>query len=159
VEMTRELKEKLEAAVGEELSEEAIGRLGLLPWRSAVGAYVKTPFGPDGFTTWQSVIVGRPKSCEPASILDATGWGTTGADGQRTFRLSYFACLPGSLAPPINVVATSGGPAPSFLTTHYAFVDNATDVEITISAWDPTGAAAPNIGFDWRCRVAYWDPF
>ena len=153
----KELKEKLEAVVGEEVSEEAIGRLGLHVLRNAVGAFVKTPYGPDGFTTWQSLIFPRPKSCEPAPILDVTGWGSTGPDGRRTFRLSYFACLPGSLAPPINVVATPGGSAPSFLTTQYSLVDNATDLEITISAWDPGGAPAPDISFDWRCRVVYWE--
>ena len=31
------------------------------------------------------------------------------------------------------------------------------DVQITVSVWDATGAPAPNVTFDWRCRVGAVD--
>jgi hypothetical protein len=39
------------------------------------------------------------------------------------------------------------------VTTTHALVDNGNDVQITVFAWNAGGAAAPNVSFDWRCRV------
>jgi hypothetical protein len=55
--------------------------------------------------------------------------------------------------PPINVVATPHSSTPCFITSQYSFINDQADVEITLSTWDPNGAAAPDIAFDWRCRV------
>jgi hypothetical protein len=149
MEISQELKKRLEAALGQEFAADAVERI---TWWNAVGLYSFN----DGYTTWQNWFRVLPKRCDPTTILDASGWGFTGSDGQRAFRLSDFACLDKglSLVPPINVVATAYSPAPSFLTITHSFVDNGADAEITVSAWDPNGAAAPDITFDWRCRVA-----
>ena len=37
--------------------------------------------------------------------------------------------------------------------THSLVNTPATDVQITVFAWDANGAPAPNVVFDWRCLV------
>ena len=77
------------------------------------------------------------------------------------FLLSEFVCFAqvNILAEPINVVATPRASTPSFLTMTHQLVkaDGATnyqdDVSISVFTWDANGAAAPNVVFDWRCRV------
>jgi hypothetical protein len=44
-----------------------------------------------------------------------------------------------------------------FLTLVHSLVDNGADVEIKVSTWDANGVAAPNVSFDWRCRVPLLD--
>jgi hypothetical protein len=111
-----------------------------------------------GFVTWMNLIVALPKHCDPVSLLDVTGSGFTGDDGKRVFRLSWFICLQNQLLQPANVVATPQSASPCYLTILHTLVDNAMDLEITVSTWDAGGAPAPGVGFDWRCRVPYWVP-
>ena len=56
---------------------------------------------------------------------------------------------------PINVVATPRVSTPCFITlTHDLTTQGeATDIEITAFTWMTDGTPAPNILFDWRCRV------
>lgn len=147
-----DLKKDLEAALGDKIAVD-VQRLNL--W-SPVGSFF---FANDGKTTWQNLIVAFPKQCYDTPLLEASGSARTGSDGKITFRLSYFVCFGSgsgySLAAPVNVVATPQTPDPVFLTAEHTLVDNATDVEIKVSTWDANGAAAPDIFFDFRCRVVY----
>jgi hypothetical protein len=169
---TRELKDKLEAALGQELAVEAVQRPGF--WRMPVASYNVGSWDDNSHTTYRSLILVTPNTCAITPLLDVSGWGLTGADGKSTFRLIDYTCLgsrpwpppdttlarPGyTLQPPISFVATPNSSAPCFLTTQHSFVNDQTDVEITVFAWDPNGAAAPDIGFDWRCRVVFEVPF
>lgn len=60
-----------------------------------------------------------------------------------------------NLAEPVHIVATPHGSVASFLTVDHALMgDSASgDVEITVYAWDSNGNPAPDIAFDWRCRL------
>jgi hypothetical protein len=141
------LKKQLEAVIERELdiSAEQLHTLWF-----PIGAQDYT----DGTATWRSIIF-PGKSCNAATLLDASGESSTGSDGKRAFLLSEVACLPlvRSLAEPINVLATGRSSGPFFVTTTHALVDNGNDVQITVFAWNAGGAAAPNVSFDWRCRV------
>ncbi len=149
---TPELKKQLEEVLGHELAEGVVQKLNF--W-SPVASYVRS--FDESYTTWRNIIVGIfPKQCVPTATLDASGQAVSGSDGKSVFRLSAFVCLDPSysLGAPVNVVATPNSANPFFLTVQHSIVDNATDVEITISTWDANGVAAPQIAFDWRCRVA-----
>ena len=71
--------------------------------------------------------------------------------------LSEFACnLDGyHLYDPVNVVATPRVNTPCFITlTHDLTTQGeATDIKIMAFTWMADGTPAPNIQFDWRCRV------
>jgi len=61
---------------------------------------------------------------------------------------------------PINIVATPRIVKPVFVTVDYSLVmapgtPIGIDVEIRVFTWDHTGASAPEIPFDWRCRVGF----
>lgn len=161
----RERKDKLEAALGEEIVVEAVR---FDHWSQVIASYDLDA----GTTTSQSVFILKPNVCSATNLLDVSGWGSSGDDGQRTFRLIPFTCLGPMVWPPlietpdaiptppeytlqlpINFVATPNSPTPCFLTSQHSFIENNTDVEITVFAWDANGAATPNISFDWRCRV------
>jgi hypothetical protein len=113
------------------------------------------------YVTWKNHVAAFPKQCYPSNLLDVAGSGTTGSDGTATLLLSEFVCLaplPGqyySLALPVDVVATPYSADPFFLTLQHALVNNSTDVEIKILTWAADGSAAPEVSFDWRCRVAF----
>src|SRR5439155_26099613 len=108
-------------------------------------------------TTWRNAIVFFPKQCFDIPTLDVGAHSVTGTDGKSVFRLTDFVCLSGQyqLSLPINTVATPVSATPVFVTAQYALINNATDVEFTVFAWDPSGTAAASIPFDLRCRVAF----
>jgi hypothetical protein len=63
-----------------------------------------------------------------------------------------------SYAEPVNIVATPVSTTPAFLTTNHTLIfvppnTVATNVQIDIFSWDASGAPAPNIVVNWRCRV------
>src|SRR4051812_43829191 len=97
----RDVKKELEAALGEELSLEAVQKINL--W-SAVGSYSFS--FTDSYTAFQNLIVAFPKYCNSTSLLDVSGFAATGSDGTATFRLTRFVCLGSGyfLGLPINVV-------------------------------------------------------
>ncbi|HEV8617721.1 MAG TPA: hypothetical protein VGU22_19680 [Methylomirabilota bacterium] len=148
-----DLEKQLEAIVGHPVNADVARRLNF--W-APIASYLVT--SDRSHVTWMNLILAEPKYCADATILDASGTAATGSDGQRVFRLSEYVCLEATLLPPVNVVATSESPNPFFLTVEHALVDMSTDVEIKVSTWAPGGAAAPNVAFDWRCRVLYFTP-
>ncbi len=99
----------------------------------------------------------KKKACHDSHILDINGFAATAANGQKVFRLTDFMCPQGEeFNSPINVVATPIGSKPFFLTVKAVLVNLGTDVEITVFAWDANGVPAPNVSFNWRCRVNYF---
>jgi|SRR5690349_1418101 len=145
-------QERLQELVGQELHEDFLPLVQLFHTFSSLGTY-------QGVTIDRSLLVPRPNRCEDAGLLDVAGMWNTGPDGKVTFRLSQFLCpVPPGVSGepfmnPVNVVATPLSRAPLFLAVRRALVDNGFDVEIEVATWDSNGVVAPNVAFDWRCRV------
>ena len=146
-----ELKKQLEALAGHEID---ASPQQIIKFRYPVSSSTSA----DGSTTWRSIFF-PGKSCSDANLLDVDGAGWTGANGQQTFLLSDVLCWSSFVfAYPANVVATARGGSPFFLTTDYHTVGPApgtlnTDLQITVYAWQPGGAPAPGVSYDWRCSV------
>ena len=141
-----EVKKQLETIAGQELDitpEQAISLTFPLGAHDTTNGIVAS-----------RVIFPPTKICTPSPLLDASGAAFTGAAGNVTFLLSNVICLPPvrSLAEPINLLATAHSNTPFYVTTTHALV-GATDVQITLFAWDPKGNPAPNVSVHWRCRV------
>lgn len=147
------VKKQLEAIAGEKID---ITPDQIISLRHPVGAHDYT----DGTVLWKSIIF-PGQSCVASTLLDGSGSTTTGSSGSITFLLSSFICLPlvRSLAAPVNVQATVRSASPFFLTMTYSLVPDPSlpssnnDLQITVNSWDATGAPAPNVLFDWRCRL------
>ena len=91
-----------------------------------------------------------------ATSLDVSGHSSTGSDGKCVFRVMTVVPYElHNLAEPVHIVATPHGSVPSFLTVEYTLMGDAQagDIEITVYAWDPNGNPAPEVDFDWRCRL------
>ncbi len=142
-----EVKKQLEAIAGHAVDISPEQAISL--W-FPVGAYDYT----DGNASWRSIIIAG-KRCNTATLLDVSGVSSTGADGKRVFLLSDFVCFPlvRSLGDPTNVLATARATNAVFVTATHTLVNNNTDVQITVFAWNANGTPAANITFDWRCRV------
>jgi hypothetical protein len=110
-------------------------------------------------TTWRRIIFEGKFCNSPVRLLDATGRTSTGADGKRVFLLSDFICSDtNSFAEPIFLQATPKTATPCYVTLMHELVKNPNspifnDLQITAFTWKPDGEPAPNIPFDWRCRV------
>ncbi len=147
------VKKHLEAAAGHDID---VSPDQLISLRWPVGAHDYT----DGTVMWRSIII-LGQSCVSSTLLDGSGSSLTGANGTVTFLLSSFVCLPQirSLAAPINLQATVRSAEPFFLTMSYTLVPDPAvphsfnDLQITVSTWDPGGAPAASVPFDWRCRL------
>ena len=149
-----EAKKQLEALAGTGIEAEQ-----LIAFRFPVGAFDYN----SGSSSWRSIIIFQQPglTCNDANLLDASGLATTAANGQATFLLSDYVCLPlvRAFAAPINVVATARSSSPFFVTATLTLVKdpkNASfnnDVQITLYAWDAAGKPAPSVSVDWRCRV------
>lgn len=126
-----------------------------------LGATVQTIGGADypcGIVTYTSVLsYARYENLAPS--LDVSGVSSTGSDGKSVFPITGF--LPSyklqRVAEPVSMIATPRGSLPLFLTAEYTFVidpaaSHASDIEITVYAWDSNGNPVPDIAFDWRCR-------
>lgn len=149
-----DLKKQLEDITGQEVQ--------ATPDQLAIFSF---PVGAASFERESQVLFRRiifpGKFCStPITLLDVSGRTATGADGTSTFLLSSFICSDfNSFSEPVSVLATPKTTSPFFVTlTHELVTDpnNATsfnDVRIKAFVWDANGAAAPNIVFDWRCRV------
>ena len=164
-----DLKKQLEAIVGRNLNAEALQFINLTQLVASSNITL------DGSITQSSLLVARPNECRSSRLLDVSGFATSGRYVKALFRLNSFLCpfggvgpanpnpdVPATLPPPkfsqpINVVATPLSSTPCFLTLVHSLVDNGADVEIKVSTWDANGAAAPNVSFDWRCRVPLLD--
>jgi len=142
-----ETKKQIEAILGEKLDDDAIQSIQLV---QSVALSTNT----EGRTTQRHLLIARPNTCFGNHVLDVSGLATTGSNGQSVFRLTSFLCPAGEVfRQPINVIATPFSSKPFFLTMTHSLVGNGTDVEIKVFAWDANGAAAPNVSFNWRCRV------
>jgi hypothetical protein len=149
-----EAKQQLEAIAGTSIEDEQL-KLFQFP----VGAFDYTA----GSTAWRRLIIfPQPSlSCTDSNLLDASGVATTGSNGQVTFLLSQFVCLPlvRAFTAPISIVATARMDKPFFVTTQVALVPDPSnptsnnDLQITLFAWDANGAAAASVSIDWRCRL------
>ncbi len=151
-----EAKQQLEAIAGQSIEAEQ-----LRFFRFPVGAFDYTA----GSSAWENIIIlpqQKPSlSCADANLLDASGISTTGANGQVTFLLSNFVCLPlvRAFAAPISIVATARSASPFFVTTTCTLVpdpnypSSMNDLQITLYAWDDKGAPASGVSIDWRCRL------
>jgi hypothetical protein len=147
------VKKQIEAAAGHEID---LPPEQIISLRWPVGAHDYT----DGTVLWRSIII-LGQSCVSSTLLDASASSATGSSGSINFLLSSAICLPlvRSLAAPINLQATVRTTTPSFLTMTYALVvdpsnpNNYNDLQITVYTWDPNGNPAPNVPFDWRCRL------
>lgn len=140
-------KNPLEEILGQKLGPDAMRLINL--FQSVASS---TPSS--GSTTQRHLIVARPNQCYSTQFLDVTGFAITGSDGTAVFRLTNFICHAGErFTQPINVVATPFSSTPCFLTMVHSLVNNGDDVEIKVSSWDADGAPAPQVAFNWRCRV------
>lgn len=151
-----DVKEALESIMGHQLHDQ---ELQLFEVYLRVASHSRTN---EGITVKKSPILGlHPKICEPTPLLDVSGSERTGNDGKKVFQLTNFVCLSGLMrfAHPINVLATALSSKPFFLTILHSLVkdasNNGVDVEIQVSAWDFNGAPAPDVSFNWRCRVGF----
>lgn len=151
-------KKHLEAILGHKLSDDEVQ---LIQFVFPVASHTLTT-DENTFTTLRNLLIARPNECRPARLLDISGLATTDNNGQRVFKLSEFICQSSPPAAnrfqqPINVVATPRSITPCFLTVTHSLVNTdalkAMDVEIKVFTWDANGAPAPNVTFDWRCRV------
>jgi hypothetical protein len=145
------IKKQLEIAGGQEIQATGEQLLSLI---YPAAAYTKS----DGMVTWKSIFTQSSfKRCDAGIILDVSGASFTGPDGRREILLSKFVCLDqgDTLAEPINVLATARSEKPFFVTATHRLINAASDLQITIFSWDATGAVAPGLTFDWRCRAVF----
>ena len=143
-----DLEKQLEANLGYPLDEDALKTIPLI--LSVAVSTLST-----GSTTRRHLIAALPNICQPNLVLDVSGVARTGSNGQSLFRLDQFICPTNeAFFRPINVVATPLSSTPFFLTVGHSLINNGADVEIKVLAWDASGVAAPNVSFNWQCRVA-----
>ena len=104
--------------------------------------------------TQHPTLTNLPKRCFLRKTLDVSGLEVTGPNGQKVIELTLFICpVDGKFSFPINVVATPISQDPVYVTVQQQIIKNGGDVQITVFAWDASGAPAPKIPFNWRCRV------
>jgi|SRR5215216_2615093 len=146
---TESRKQHIEGILGEKIGDEALALIQLF---QDVAISTATP----SRTTQRHLLINRPNRCFESRVLDVSGFAQTQANGQIVFRLSSFFCPAGEIfSLPINVLATPISSKPFFLTVMHTLVNNGTDVEITVFSWDANGAPAPDVAFNWRCRVEH----
>jgi hypothetical protein len=108
---------------------------------------------------WRRIIFPGKFCVSPVTLLDASGRSSTGTDGKIVFLLSSFICSDlNSFSEPVYLLATPHVAQACYMTVTHAIVPDSNhpgynDVQITAYSWGPNGTAAPNISFDWRCRV------
>jgi hypothetical protein len=109
-------------------------------------------------------IIAPGKSCTeastlPASFLDVSSSASTDASGRRTFLLTDFICSTvNSFAGPVSLVVTPNTRTACYATMTHTMVPDPNapgfnDLQVTVSTWSADGQPAPNISFDWRCRL------
>ena len=78
--------------------------------------------------------------------------------GRRFSHLAICSTI-NSFAEPVNVVVTPNATTPCYATMTHVLVPNPNvpgafnDLQITVFTFKPNGTAAPNVSFDWRCRL------
>lgn len=151
-----ELKKRTEEVFGKELAQDALERVR---WSFPIAAY--NYITDNAYVTSTNVLF-PAKFCNRSPLFDIGGVAATGSDGKRVFRLSEFACFATwggvqaiTFDHLVNVVATPLSSEPFFVTIRHALLPDFKDVEVTVFAWDGNGKPAPNVAFDWRCRLPY----
>lgn len=155
-----DIKKKAEEVFGKDLAADMLERIR---WTVQIASY--NYITDKSHVTSMHLLFPFPsKWCRPLPVIDIGGIAATEGNGQRVFRLREFSCAEHIIFDhPINVVATPLSSQPFFLTVKHALVvpdpnnPNLNDVEITVFVWDANGKPAPNIAFDWRCRVPYFE--
>jgi hypothetical protein len=151
-----ELRQHLESISGQQIeaSEEQLFRLFFR---------VSLSSSEDGTIMSRSIFGG--KSCTQASalgasFLDVSSSSFTEASGQRSFLLTDFICSTvNSFDEPVSLVVTPNTRTPCYATMTHTLVPNPgapgsfNDLQILVSTWSANGQPAPNISFDWRCRL------
>jgi hypothetical protein len=150
-----ELKRQLEALAGQEIDATPEELVFSFWWPVSATSYDLDTDRSE--VLWTNAII-PPRRCVDSRLLDVSAANRTGADGQCVFLLRDFLCRGGDglqLYAPVNVVATARASTPCFLTLTYDLttLGENTDVRFTAFTWNPDGTAAPDIPFDWRCRV------
>jgi hypothetical protein len=148
-----EFKTTIERIVGEEITGDPDQLVNLA---YPVGS---SYYEEGGQATWYRIFFPGKFCVNPVTLLDASGHTSTGADGTRVFLLSTFICSAlNYFSAPVFLLATPKTASPCYVTLAHQIVPDPNnpgynDVQITAYSWGPTGAAAPDIPFDWRCRV------
>ena len=149
-----ELKQQLEDIVGKEIdaTPEQLATFAY-PVGSAFYAYADE----ESEVLWRRIMFPGKFCVTPVRLLEASGRSSTGTDGKSVFLLSSFLCNQlNQFSEPVFLLATPHAANACYITMTYDIVanpDGGNDVQITAHAWRPNGVAAPNISFDWRCRV------
>lgn len=144
---TTNKKAHIEGLLGEKLTDEAL---------AAIQVWVDTSIvtNTESRTVQKNTTASLPNRCSANRVIDVSGFATTGQNGQFTFMLTNFLCPAREIySYPISVIATPKSPKPFFLTVQHDIVNNGADVTITVFAWKPNGTPAPDVTFNWRCRV------
>jgi hypothetical protein len=140
-------KKEVEAILEQKLSEDA---LQLIHFNQRVAISTRQ----ESITTFRNVLFPTPNACFRNNALDVSGFGVTGNDGLSVFKLTSFICPNHEIYNhPVNVLATPFSTKPVFVTVIHSLINNGTDVEIRVFSWYANGNAAPNISFNWRCRI------
>jgi hypothetical protein len=148
-----ELKKQLEKVAGKQIDAS--------PEQLAIFAYpVGSAFYEENSQVlWRRIIFPGKFCVSPVTLLDASGRSFTGTDGKSVFLLSSFICSDlNSFSEPVFLLGTPHVANACYVTLTHAIVPDPNhpgynDVQITAYSWGPNGKAAPNISFDWRCRV------
>ena len=152
-----ELRKQLESASGQQIEASDEQLLNLF-FRVSLSS------SEDGTVMSRSIFF-PSKSCTQASslaasLLDVSSSSSTSTSGQRTFLLTDFICSTvNSFAAPVSLVVTPNTATPCYATMTHTLVPNPgapgsfNDLQIVVYTWSPTGQPAPNISFDWRCRL------
>jgi hypothetical protein len=155
-----DIKKALESIVGYELREEELQRFQFF---QRVATWDQTDRPGFGFVTSRHILINR-KFCHELPLLDVSGGGVTGNGGKMQLRLTDFICLSRiSMETPINLIATPLTERPVFLTVLQSLMMDPTntfgvDVNMVFFTWEAGGAPAPNVPFNWRCRVGFQEP-
>jgi len=146
-----DIKKYFEQILGRDIESGIDGEVVL---RERVGTYT---FDCEGWSTSREIGTtgASTKGCGQTPLLDVSGVARTGTNGKVEFLLSDFYCKVYGITHSVNFLATPRLLAPVFLTATRTITGDRRDVKITVTSWDPTGAPAGNIPFDWRCRVPY----
>jgi hypothetical protein len=151
-----ELRKQLENISGQQIDASDEQLLQLF-FRVSLSSYE------DGTVMSRSILF-PGKSCAQAStlgasFLDVSSSGSTDATGQRTFLLTDFICNTAvSFGAPVTLLVTPYAETACYATMTHTLVaepnsSSFSDLQFTVFTWSADGRPAPNISFDWRCRL------
>jgi len=152
-----ELKKQLEEVTGREI-DASPEQLAIFAF--PVGSAFYAAADESAEVLWRRIIFPGKFCVTPVRLLEASGRSTTGSDGKSVFLLSEFICSGANeFSEPVYLLATPHVATACYMTMTHEIIPRDppsppfNDVRITAYSWAPNGIAAPNISFDWRCRV------